>query len=54
MLLLYYNSLNHLFFYFSQLQDRDFLLEQAEDFLIADDPAMFSDEFSDPEEWGFT
>lgn len=33
---------------------RDFLLEQAEDFLIADDPAMFSDEFSDPEEWGFT
>ena len=29
-----------------------FLLDRAEDFLTADDPAMFSDEFSDPEEWG--
>ena len=23
-----------------------------DDFLIADDPAMFSDEFSGPEDWG--
>ena len=26
--------------------------EKAEDFLLADDPALFSDEFSDPEDWG--
>ena len=25
---------------------------KAEDFLLADDPALFSDEFSDPEDWG--
>ena len=31
-----------------------FLLDRAEDFLTADDPAMFSDEFSDPEEWGWS
>jgi hypothetical protein len=31
---------------------RDYLLERAEDFLVADDPAMYSDEFSGPEEWG--
>ena len=31
----------------------DYLLERAEDFLVADDPALFSDEFSEPEEWGF-
>ena len=31
---------------------KDFLLERAEDWLIGEDPAMFSDEFSDPEEWG--
>ena len=30
----------------------DFLMDKAEDFLIADDPALYSDEFSDPEEWG--
>ncbi len=29
----------------------NFLLDQAEDFLIADDPAMFSDDFSDPDDW---
>jgi len=32
----------------------DFLLDKAENFLIADDPALFSDEFSDPEEWGLS
>ena len=26
--------------------------QKAEDFLLADDPALFSDEFSDPEDWG--
>ena len=26
--------------------------EKAEDFFLADDPALFSDEFSDPEDWG--
>lgn len=25
---------------------------KAEDFLLADDPALFSDDFSDPEDWG--
>lgn len=30
----------------------DYLLERAEDYLTADDPALFSDEFSEPEEWG--
>ena len=29
-----------------------YLAEKAEDFLLADDPALFSDEFSDPEDWG--
>ena len=32
----------------------DFLLDKAENFLIADDPALFSDEFSDREEWGLS
>ena len=27
------------------------LVERADDFLLADDPALFSDDFSDPEEW---
>ena len=27
------------------------LMERADDFLLADDPALFSDEFSDPDEW---
>lgn len=31
----------------------EYLLERAEDYLVADDPALFSDEFSEPEEWGF-
>ena len=31
----------------------DYLLERAEDYLVADDPALLSDEFSEPEEWGF-
>ena len=31
--------------------ETNFSVERAEDFLIADDPAMFSDEFSDPEDW---
>ena len=26
--------------------------QKAEDFLLADDPALFSDEFSDPDDWG--
>lgn len=30
---------------------QNYLMEKAEDFLIADDPAQFSDEFSDPDEW---
>lgn len=33
---------------------RDFLRERAEDFLVADDPALYSDEFSDPEDWGLS
>ena len=31
----------------------DYLLERAEDYLVADEPALLSDEFSGPEEWGF-
>ena len=38
----------------SQSCRRDYLLERAEDFLVADDPAMYSDEFSEPEEWAFS
>lgn len=30
---------------------QNYLMEKAEDFLLADDPAQFSDEFSDPDEW---
>ena len=30
---------------------RNYLMEKAEDFLLADDPAQFSDEFSDPDDW---
>ena len=30
---------------------KDYLKERAEDFLLADDPAQFSDTFSDPEDW---
>ena len=29
-----------------------YYMEKAEDFLIADDPALYSDEFSDSEDWG--
>ncbi len=36
---------------FSSRPDRDYLMEKAEDFLLADDPALFSDEFSGGEEW---
>ena len=32
----------------------DHRMERAEDFLLADDPAQFSDTFSDPEEWDLT
>lgn len=32
----------------------DFYMERAYDWLEADDPALFSDEFSEPEEWGHT
>ncbi len=35
-------------------QPSGYLAERAEDWLIADDPALFSDEFSDPEEWADT
>ena len=31
----------------------EYSLERAEDWLTADDPAMFSDEFSGPEDWGY-
>lgn len=31
--------------------ENDFLIEKAYDWLEADDPALFSDEFSEPEEW---
>lgn len=30
----------------------DFLGDRAYDWLEADDPALYSDEFSEPEEWG--
>ena len=30
----------------------NYLMDKAYDWLEADDPALFSDEFSEPEEWG--
>lgn len=36
---------------FSSRPERDYLMDKAEDFLLADDPAIFSDEFSGGEEW---
>lgn len=32
--------------------ESDYLQDRAYDWLEADDPALFSDEFSEPEEWG--
>ena len=36
---------------FSSRPERDYLMDKAEDFLLADDPAIFSDEFSGGEDW---
>ncbi len=33
------------------VQFTNYSMERAYDWLEADDPALFSDEFSDPEEW---
>lgn len=38
---------------FSAKPERSYMMEKAEDFLLADDPAIFSDEFSGGEEWSF-
>lgn len=35
-----------------QQNQREYCMERAYDWLEADDPALFSDEFSEPEDWG--